>query len=344
MAKRATIKDVARAANVSVATVSYVVNNTPSKTLSEETRRRVLSAVQDLQYVPNTSAQRLKVSRARCIAVRLSHNLTNPRYFNMLQGIRFVLTGCGYSILLPGYDEQNSLAECVDACMSGLADGMLYIAVDGAGIPSEEMDRLRERHIPVSAVDCMGGVPDVSSVIYDYYSSSRDRMDILLQNGYRKFVYFRPAYKMYMETAREMGVRSVLMERDDVEVDIRYLHTLDEAWLRGNQEGTISDNLSQQLMVEFHENILDLPPNVAVLSYSAHTQNLVSRILFAQSLRDPTPETADWYKRGVSYRFPHDKVGVEAARALINMLDGDKMPQKISICAMLDFVDPNLFG
>lgn len=348
MTKRATIKDVARAANVSVATVSYIVNNTPSKPISEETRRRVLSAVQQLQYVPNTSAQRLKANRARCIAVRLSHTLIMPRYYSMLQGIRSVLTGCGYSILMPGYDEKGSLTECMDACMSGLADGLLYISANGIGIFPEEMDRLRERHIPVSVVDCMGSVPEVSSVIYDYYSSSRVRMDVLLRSGYRKFVYFRPLYKNYKESAREMGVRSVLMERDDVELDVRHLHTLDDDWLRrwkdDGQEGeTYSGSPNPRLIQEVQENMADLPADTAVICYGREVQDMVSHILFAQSLRHPGPETAGWHKRSVSYHFPHDEVGREAARALVNMLDGDKTPRKASIHPILDFVDPDLF-
>ena len=57
MENRATIKDIASAAGVSVATVSYIMNNTPGKTISDQTRNRVLAVAEELHYVPNTSAQ-----------------------------------------------------------------------------------------------------------------------------------------------------------------------------------------------------------------------------------------------------------------------------------------------
>ena len=49
MSSKATIKDIASAAGVSVATVSYVINSTPGKTVSEQTRQRVLAAAQELK-------------------------------------------------------------------------------------------------------------------------------------------------------------------------------------------------------------------------------------------------------------------------------------------------------
>lgn len=65
--KNSNIKDVARRAGVSIATVSYVLNNT--KKVSEETRRRVLQAVQGLQYQPNPQARSLRLSQGREVLV-----------------------------------------------------------------------------------------------------------------------------------------------------------------------------------------------------------------------------------------------------------------------------------
>lgn len=342
MAKHATIKDIASMANVSVATVSYILNNTPGKSISEETRRRVLSAAQELNYYPSASAQRLKTNRAKCIAVRLKYNLTMPRCHQMIQGIRTYLASRGYSILLASYDDRGSLAGCMDACMSGQADGLIYIAAEGIGILPNEMNRIREWGIPVSAIDCMGSVPDVSSVVYDYYSSSRDRMDVLIQNGFRKFLYLRPAYRNYKETAREQGVRSVLLERDDITIDVRHLQFLDEDWV-GRSSIRMFDVIAPALMREVREYMAGLPTDVAVVCYSREIQEMASRILFAESLRNPTPETAHWERRSISYQFPHADAGVEAARSLLNMLDGDKTPRKISLHPILNFTNPEVF-
>ena len=80
MKNKITSKDIAQRANVSQATVSYVLNDTPGKSISESTRKRVLDAVTELNYIPNSAAKRLKNSRSYCIAVRLATTLNAPRY------------------------------------------------------------------------------------------------------------------------------------------------------------------------------------------------------------------------------------------------------------------------
>lgn len=338
MSSKATIKDIASAAGVSVATVSYVINSTPGKTVSEQTRQRVLAAAQELSYIPNNSAQRLKTKRSHCIAVRLSNNLSQPRYHNIIQGIRSYLAPYGYSILLTSFDEQGSLAGCIDACISGQADGMIYIAARGIGIRPEDMERIRSQKVLVSAVDCMGCVPDVSSVVYDYYASSRDRVDIFLQNGYRKFLYLRPKYQNYKESAREQGVRSILMERSDVSVDVIQLEELDEAWFNqivSNYSTGIPDGIVARIWQALQEH----PADTAVLCYSRELQAMVTRILYNEFLRSPSPENQDWFKRSISYQFPHRDVGVEAARALLDMINRIGTVRKVSIHPVLEFTD-----
>ena len=65
--KRATSKDVAKLAGVSQTTVSFVMNNTPNVTLPEKTRKKVLDAARQLQYVPNPFARGLKTSQSKLL-------------------------------------------------------------------------------------------------------------------------------------------------------------------------------------------------------------------------------------------------------------------------------------
>jgi LacI family transcriptional regulator len=70
-----TIKDVAKLAGVSVATVSHVVNNT--RFVSEETKEKVLSAMQELSYQPNAIARSLRRKESKILGLVLPDN-TNP--------------------------------------------------------------------------------------------------------------------------------------------------------------------------------------------------------------------------------------------------------------------------
>ena len=63
MGKRVTLKDIATAAGVTTATVSYVLNDTPGQKIAPETRERVLKAARELSYVPNSAARTLRARR-----------------------------------------------------------------------------------------------------------------------------------------------------------------------------------------------------------------------------------------------------------------------------------------
>ncbi len=76
MKNHITIKDVAQAAGVSVATVSYVVNNRTDKRISDETRKKVLQISNLLGYIPNQSAQALATSRSRMIALYVAPDVS----------------------------------------------------------------------------------------------------------------------------------------------------------------------------------------------------------------------------------------------------------------------------
>ena len=93
----ATIKDVARQAGVSYATVSRVLNDT-GYPVREDTRQRVLQAVKAVGYSPNLLGRYLKAQRSDDVGVLLP-NLTNPIYVDLLTNIEQALTGAGYNVL-----------------------------------------------------------------------------------------------------------------------------------------------------------------------------------------------------------------------------------------------------
>ena len=80
-----TIRDVAKKANVGVATVSRVLNNSPH--VREKTRKTVLAAIEELDFTPNPSARRLSTGKTLTIGVVLP-NLTRTSYIERLRGVQ----------------------------------------------------------------------------------------------------------------------------------------------------------------------------------------------------------------------------------------------------------------
>ena len=97
--KRATSKDVAKLAGVSQTTVSFVMNNTPNVSLSEETRKKVLDAANQLQYIPNSFARGLKTSQSKLLGVFLP-TMDNPYYPMLMQYIEKYTARLGYYAVL----------------------------------------------------------------------------------------------------------------------------------------------------------------------------------------------------------------------------------------------------
>ena len=143
----ATIKDVAALAQVSTATVSYVLNGTGSVT--EPTRKRVLEAVATLNYQPNYAARSLR-SRSRTIGLvqsALSARLTDPILSELLAGITELAAKRGYYTLLAAADEAQSeqvLAE--QLVRTGRIDGLVLFEPT---VDDERFAYLLERQVPI---------------------------------------------------------------------------------------------------------------------------------------------------------------------------------------------------
>src|SRR5688572_17530471 len=111
---RATIKDIAVAANVSPMTVSNVINGRPAKA-SAETISRINEAIRTLGYTPNMSARALVSNSSKMVGVIIPFTenqnnllLDNPFYAEMISGIESTLRASGYYMMLSGIGEADA--------------------------------------------------------------------------------------------------------------------------------------------------------------------------------------------------------------------------------------------
>ena len=140
MKKKATIVDVAKEAGVSVATVSRVVNrNYPVK---PETRERVQSAINALQYVPNVQARELNTRHSSTIGVVVP-GLYNMFFAEVIDGIEKSMRRQGYSLLLNCAQNDPELEmECINALVSRSVSGIIVISPNTEGLREEFYRRI----------------------------------------------------------------------------------------------------------------------------------------------------------------------------------------------------------
>lgn len=121
----ATIRDVAERAQVSVASVSRVLNAFDN--VSDETRARVLTAVDELGYVPHAGARSLSLARTNAIGVVLP-NLHGEFFSEIVRGMDRAATAKGYLLLLCNMHAGTPQADAVMKTMRGRVDGLVVMA------------------------------------------------------------------------------------------------------------------------------------------------------------------------------------------------------------------------
>ena len=121
--------DVARAAGVSVATVSYVLNGGP-RPVSEERRQRVLEAVASLGYRPNAIARSLRARRTRILGLVIPDS-ANPYFAALSHAIEEAATERGYQVIIANAAERPEReAAHIEALLRLQVDGLFWIPAD----------------------------------------------------------------------------------------------------------------------------------------------------------------------------------------------------------------------
>ena len=176
-----TIRDVAKAARVSTATVSAVVND--SAFVSPELRARVAAAVAALDYAPSSAARNLKRGRSQLIALVVS-DLANPFFARVVCAAEAAVAAWGYSLVVFNSDEKPENERRVLARIRTLScDGILLVPV-GASLRPDQRDP--EGHaIPMVLFGRSVEDGRSDTVTIDNVSAARQVTNYLLDLGHR---------------------------------------------------------------------------------------------------------------------------------------------------------------
>lgn len=209
MAKRPTRNDVANLADVSVATVSYVINHGP-RPVAEETRARVLEAIAQLGYRPHAIARSLKTGRT-CTVGLLTPTLLSPGFAYLINEVEDCLASHDYTLVVASSHEDGEReSRVLDVMASQSIDGLLYtpstpklrgqvMQLINAGVPVVFLDR----YIP--------GVP-ADTVMTDNCKAGRQATEYLIQQGCRHIVCISFSYEASAAVDRVEGFRQALCQ------------------------------------------------------------------------------------------------------------------------------------
>lgn len=180
-----TIKDVARLAGVSVATVSRVMNK--NGYVGKETEKKVLESMQVLNYQPNKIARALTNKATDSIAL-ISSDMTNPFFPELVKSVENTAYDNGYNLILINIRGDGNKIENYyqEVLVNRYVDGIIYSSGD---IPESDILHLQSLGIPCIALDRSADSKKVVSISINNYEGGSMAVEHLISIGCKKIAH-----------------------------------------------------------------------------------------------------------------------------------------------------------
>ena len=329
----ANIRDVARRANVSPATVSRILNDNPIYKTTDETRERVLRAVTELGYRPLIRKRPRPAEKAPAgfsVGVLLATTkgkYSDPYYLSILAGIEDELARLGCSVSLIQTEQELEEAAVLQRVLQAGLSGLILMRP----LAEPLFEQLRAVIPHMVGIDT-GHMP-IDNIEYDHYRVSRMAVEYLYQKGHRSIGFIGGSVGS-APMKRSRRYRSYLITMADLGLEVRPEWALNCEWddrkcvalveKAGREHGlptafyAASDLMAMAALRALYQMNVRVPEQVAVIG--------MSNIEMSQYANPPLT-TID---------VPTTEMGVTAARVLAERIRGDAtLPKRILLPSRL---------
>lgn len=323
-ARRATIKDVAAAAGVSVTTVSNVLNQRTGA-MSEETLERILLAVQALDYRPSGVARSLVHRRTATIGVVLAE-IDTPLFLQALSVVEPAARGAGYNVLISSARHEQDEQQAIHLLLEKEIDGVLFLSTS-TYTDDAHLRPLRTRGVPVVLVNRATDDEEFDRIDWDNAGGVEAAVAHLARLGHRRIAHVHGPRNRRSTAERLAGYRHALAEHG-LEYREEYLRLGDytappASW----QDGVLE--------------LLSLPsPPTAIIASDDAVAAVVMRAIQRAGLRVPAdmamigiddqPFSAYLNPSLTTVRLPIPEAGAHAIELLLRRIGGEAAePQRM---------------
>ncbi len=277
-----TIKDVAKQAHTSIATVSKVLNG--SYSISQETADRIQKAIQELDYRPNLRARNFSKQMTKTVVwvTSLEKNISflNPHMFEIMCGLEKALFLKDYSLIIKSISVQDAVGYIKEAYYAKIADGFVI----HASVISPELDEMIEKEgIPHLVV----GMPDFLNhfcwVDVDNRFAGELAAKFLLEQGYQTLAFLGGTQEDKISMHRLSGVMSVLKEHDLIvpknhvqhgESEYENAYRMTEQVLESDEkpQAIICANnyIAYGCISALHDRNIEVPETIGIVAFDQH--------------------------------------------------------------------------
>ncbi len=194
------IKDIAREAGVSTATVSHVINKT--KYVTDETREKVQEAIKKFNYHPNAHAQMLALGKSKIIGLLVS-DISNPFYPEIIKSVEAAVFELGYDLILlnTNYDIERAVTDVHRLIQMKVAGIILMIAEFDESLI--EVAKRKKTSIVFHDLGIIG--EKMSNVILDYAVGIDEAVQHLVSLGHKNIAHIAGSHEIYSGRIREQA-------------------------------------------------------------------------------------------------------------------------------------------
>lgn len=205
----ATIKDVSELANVSISTVSRVINNTAQ--VAPEKAEAVLKAMEQLKYRPNTFAQALVSKRSDCIGLMVGDLGGGPFFIQMISGIERKLNEANkYVMVMSGLHQLERERKAIDFLLQRQCDALILHSM---ALSDQALRELAEGDTPIVIVNrSVEGLED-RCIYLDNFTGAKRATEYLIEQGHSKIAYIGTNELEFKDGAeRQAGYKAALSD------------------------------------------------------------------------------------------------------------------------------------
>lgn len=307
-----TIKDIAKIAGVSHATVSRALHDHPA--ISTDTIARIKQIAAEQGYLPSAVARGLKTQRSRALGTVVS-DIDDPFWSEVLQGIEDVLHPAGYSLFVVAtHRDAQREKETVRSMVERRVDGVILCSPI---FSAEQCHLLQGYGLPIAVVNNQGAEDFQYSIYNDNVYGSRLVAHYLIEQGHQRIAYLGNSLGGRTTLERECGFRSE-MEAAGLPVCEDYIHLGEEGTPAGGFIAAqyylalpelpsaifcYNDNMAMGVYSALHQVGLSIPHDISLVGFD--------NIAISAFLTPPL----------TTFHQPKYDLGAEAARLMLRLFE-----------------------
>ncbi|WP_188206450.1 catabolite control protein A [Alkalibacillus aidingensis] len=222
-----TIYDVARKANVSMATVSRVINGNTN--VKPTTRQKVLDAINELGFRPNAVARGLASRKTTSVGVIIP-DISNLFFAELARGIEDIATMYKYHIILSSSDQQQTKElDLLDNMLEKQVDGVIFM---GSSVTDEHIEAFERASVPVILAATVDQSNVLPSVNINYQQAMQDAVAELVNQEIESIGFVTAPLNAQINEMKKQGYLEGLKEHN-LELDETMIYAGDESYQSG---------------------------------------------------------------------------------------------------------------